>query len=251
MQTGTRVEDTLPSPGAPGMLRAVTRVLLPGLLLFLVLGPWACAEDKPGPAVVPPDDSSAPLDTTAEATAPAETSAPDAPSDPDARPPDNPPGASDVAGLWVDDANGVPVGLLVRRGSDDATASRAIYDFVTVYDPVSGLFFELTMTDAEVRYPPNTFFQGFSCDTPIGIGVGPCQECRSAWNLAFRHAGRWYKVRGGANFETRGPGSVLKGGIATECVAHGTANAKVFLVDPVESNAPPATFAAPLRFSAR
>src|SRR5262249_4204559 len=152
---------------------------------------------------------------------------------------DTRPGSSDVSGVWVDDANGVPVGLLVRRGSDDATANRAIYDFVTVYDPVSGLFFEVTMTDAIVRYPANTFFDGFSCDTPPGIGIGPCEECRSGWTLGFLHAGRWYKVRGGASPEVRGPGSVMKGGLSSECVAHGTSNAKVYLVDPVDVNAPP------------
>lgn len=221
------------------------------LVAFLTVA--ACSEGKPGPTEVSASDDSANVaDTPAEATTPtAETAQPSDAEDNVEVPPDNPPGAGDVSGVWVDDANGVPVGLLVRRGSDDSTASRAIYDFVTVYDPVSGLFFEVTMTDAEVRYPPNTFFEGFSCDTPLGIGRGPCEDCRSAWNLAFRHQGRWYKIRGGSTWETRGPGSVLKGGIATECVAHGTANAKVFLVDPVQTNAPPATFAAPLRFVAR
>jgi hypothetical protein len=237
-----------PVKPAPSQLRVATSLLA----TVFVFAAGACGDAKPGPTAVEPDDGDTPA-TPADDTAPVqETSAPDdADTRSDTPPPDNPPGAADVAGVWVDDANGVPVGLLIRRGSDDATASRAIYDFITVYDPVSGLFFELTMTDAEVRYPPNTFFDGFSCQTPIGIGNGPCQECRSAWNLAFRHQGKWYKLRGGATFETRGPGSVLKGGIATECVAHGTANAKVFVVDPLLTNAPPASFAAPLRIVAR
>jgi len=228
------------------MLRAMR--WLPVILLLSI----GCGDAKPGPAAVDADDSA----TTADGVP--DTRADDAPdatvadaTAPDTTAPDTRPGASDVSGIWVDDANGVPVGLLVRRGSDDPTASRAIYDFVTVFDPVSGLFFELTMTDGVVRYPANTFFDGFSCDIPIGIGVGTCSDCRSAWNLGFLHKGRWYKMRGGAAWETRGPGSVLKGGTATECVAHGTASAKVFVVDPVETNAPPLTFAAPLRFVAR
>ncbi len=97
----------------------------------------------------------------------------------------------------------------------------------------------------------NTFFQGGNCDIPVGIGVGTCAECRSAWGLGFSHAGRWYKVRGGSTAETRSPNGVLKGGIADTCVAHGTSSAKVFVVDPVELDAPPAMFAAPLRFVAR
>jgi hypothetical protein len=126
--------------------------------------------------------------------------------------------------------------------------SRAIYDFVTVYHPDSGLFFEVTMTDGVVRYPEH-LLQGFSCDVRRHRRRS-CQ-CRSAWGIGILHAGRWYKVRGGATWETRGPGSVLKGGIATECVAHGTASAKVFVVDPVEANPPPLSFAAPLRFVVR
>lgn len=235
------------------MLPRVTRTTL----LFLIssalgagLGFGACSDAKPGPALVDAGDTAPQADVQVDGTAEPDTTAtPDGTVDTTTA--DTRPGASDVSGIWVEDANGVGVGLLVRRGSDDATASRAIYDFVTVFEPVSGLFFEVTMTDAVVRYPPNTFFDGFSCDAPVGIGVGPCSECRSAWNLGFLHAGRWYKMRGGATFETRSPGSVLKGGISSECVAHGTASAKVFVVDRVELNAPPAGFAAPLRFVAR
>lgn len=229
------------------MLRAMR---WPLVLCFL----WfACGDAKPGPAAVDADDTLTPADAADGVEGDTTTGPHDALPDttPDTSPDATRPGTTDVSGLWVDDANGVPVGLLVRRGSDDATASRAIYDFVTVFDPVSGLFFELTMTDGQVRYPANTFFDGFSCETPIGIGVGPCTDCRSAWNLGFLHKGRWYKMRGGAAFETRGPGSVLKGGTATECVAHGTSNAKVFVVDALETNTPPTSFAAPLRFVAR
>ena len=217
---------------------------------------FACGDAKPGPAVVDPSDTTAHADgTSGDTSTPADatdTTVGDTAPPPDTRPPDTTPGAGeDASGIWVVDQNGADVGLLVRRGSDDATASRAIYDFVTVFHPRSGLFFEVTMTDGVVRYPANTFFEGFGCDVPVGIGVGPCQDCRSAWGLGFFHAGRWYRVRGGAAWETRGPGSVLKGGIATECVAHGTANAKVFVVDPVETDAPPLSFAPPLRFQAR
>lgn len=233
------------------MLRRVIRSTYLAAFAFVLA---ACSDDKPGPAVVDPSDTSAPSDARpVDGVAPGDTATPaDTVAPADTAAPDTRPGAgADVSGIWVVDNNGVDVGLLVRRGSDDATAGRAIYDFVTVFHPDSELFFEITMTDAVVRYPANTFFEGYSCDVPIGIGVGPCQECRSAWGLGILHAGRWYKVRGGAAWETRGPGSVLKGGIATECVAHGTANAKVFVVDPVTGAQPPASFAPPLRFSAR
>ncbi len=215
--------------------------------LFTFIALLACSDDKPGPAQVDAADTAqVPDGTTPDGTTPDGTSPNDVPTPNETRP-----GASDVSGIWLEDANGVDVGLLVRRGSDDATASRAIYDFVTVFEPVSGLFFEVTMTDGRVRYPQNTFFQGGQCDIPIGIGVGTCSDCRSAWGLGFLHAGKWYKVRGGTSAETRSPNGVLKGGIADTCVAHGTSSAKVFVVDAVELDAPPVSFAAPLRFVAR
>lgn len=228
------------------------------LLATLTLSLFACSEtNAPGPVLVDSADGSAedatPSDTAVSQDAtPGDINAGDTLAPGDSRAPDDvPAGTEDPAGLWLEDADGVPLGLLVRRGGDDVTAGRAIYDLVTVYHPASGLFVEVTMTDAVVRYPPNTFFQSGSCDVPVGIGVGPCETCKSAWGIGFLHGGKWYKVRGGAPFEVRGPGSVLKGGLATECVAHGTSNAKVFVVDPVTGTTPPLTLKAPLRFVAR
>jgi hypothetical protein len=220
---------------------------LASLAALALLGGLVACADKAGPAVVPPADvpTDAPLaDIPVDST----TDAP--PTPPDARP-DARPGTDSPSGLWVEDAAGVPVGLLVRRGSDDSIASRAIYDFVTVYHPASDLFFEVTMSDALVRLPPNTFFQGFACDTPVGIGIGACTDCKSAYSLGFLHGNRWWRLRGGVPFATMGPGSVMKGGTATECVGHGTANAKLFPVDQATGTTPPTSFAAPLRFVAR
>jgi len=217
------------------------------MTLFATLLLTACS-DKAEPALVYPHDGAdtpvAPSDSVVDSTLP-----PDAA--PDSTPSDLRPGTDSPSGLWVEDAAGVPVGLLVRRGSDDSVASRAIYDFVTVYHPASDLFFEVTMSDAIVRLPPNTFFRGFGCDTPVGIGIGSCSDCKSAYSLGFLHGNRWWRVRGGVPFATMGPGSVMKGGLAVECVAHGTANAKLFPVDQATGTTPPTAFAAPLRFVAR
>lgn len=223
-------------------MRAPLLTLLP-LLLFLLA---ACA-DKAAPIKVEPSDSG----DLAETDTPDLTTPSDQTSDQDTPPRDVPLGATPTGGLWVFDANGTPVGLLVRRGSDDVTSGRAIYDFVTVYHPDSDLFFEVTMSDGQVRLPPNTYFSGFGCDTPVGLGVGACTECRAAHSLGFLHGGRWWRLRAGASFAVMGPGSVMKGGLATECVAHGTANAKLFPVDPATGTTPPTSFAAPLRFALR
>lgn len=217
-------------------------------LTLLTLTLAACA-DKAAPIRVDPADLSD-LGDLGDLT---EADTPDLPTPPDqdGPPRDVPLGATPTGGLWVFAADGVPVGLLVRRGSDDVTSGRAIYDFVTVYHPDSDLFFEITMSDGQVRLPPNTYFAGFGCDTPVGLGVGACTECRAAHSLGFLHGGRWWRLRAGASFSVMGPGSVMKGGLATECVAHGTANAKLFPVDPATGTTPPTSFSAPLRFAVR
>jgi len=216
------------------------------LAVFAVLGQVACG-DKPAPAVVEPADDGA----TAAPDAPATTAdAPHADTPTDARR-DTQGADPAVGGIWVEDADGVSVGLLVRRGSDDQVADRAIYDIVTVFHPKSGLFFEITMSDAKVRYPQNTFFEGYDCGEPVGVAVGACTECRAGYGAAFLHVGGWYKLRGGTTFETMAPGSLYKGGLSTECIAHGTSNAKGFRVQRVIDDAPPLSFAAPLSFVAR
>ncbi|MFO0745195.1 MAG: hypothetical protein U1F43_05885 [Myxococcota bacterium] len=215
------------------------------LSLAAALALAACS-DKPGPAVVGPGDDTPSSDDTP--TTPIDSAQPtDAPSTHDSHGGGNP----DASGIWVQDANGVPVGLLVRRGSDDQIADRAIYDIVTVFNPTSGLFFEITMSDGIVRYPQNTFFRGFDCQDPIGIGIGSCVDCKSGYGAAFLHTGRWFKVKGGVPFETMAPDAVFKGGLNTDCIAHGTSNAKGFPVVQVIENAPPTTFAAPLEFIAK
>ncbi len=153
--------------------------------------------------------------------------------------------------LWVEDADGVTAGVLVRRGGDDAAAGRVIYDLVTVFHPDSGLFFDLTMADGVVRYPATTFFNGSGCGQPVGVTAGGCSECRSAFGLAFLHDGAWWRVEGGATSQQRANGSSRGPGVASPCVAHGSANTKVFPVEAVTGPAPPTTFAAPLRFSWR
>lgn len=219
------------------------------LALTLLLA--ACA-DKPGPAAVEPGDATATAtDASPTGTTTADTTSPTASADggtPDRPLPSGNPNAS---GIWVQDADGNPVGLLVRRGSDDQIASRTIYDIVTVFHPQSGLFFEITMSDAVVRYPQNTFFRGFDCQEPIGIGIGSCTDCKSGFGTAFLHNGKWYKVRGGVTWDTMGPDALFKGGMNADCIAHGTSNAKGYPVVQVETNAPPTSFTAPLEFIAK
>lgn len=154
-------------------------------------------------------------------------------------------------GLFVVDAVGVEAGLLVRRGSDDGTADRALYDFVTVFHPESGLFFDVTMSDGVVRYPGTTFFSGAVCGAPLGVGVGGCTGCRAGYGIGILHAGAWYVVEGGSTFELATAGSSRESGLSTDCVVHGTTSAKVFPVAAVTGPAPPTSFVPPLSFDWR
>lgn len=158
---------------------------------------------------------------------------------------------SAAAGVWVVDAEGVAAGVLFRRGSDDNIADRAYYDIVTVYHPGSGLFYELTLSDGRVRLPGDVFFTGSRCNTPVGLSVGGCQECRSAPGVGFLHEGQWYRAVPGVLYQQTPNGSVLGSGLAEECVAHGTSNSKAYPVEPVTGATPPTSFAPPLSFDWR
>jgi len=201
-------------------------------LAALLLIPGACGD--PTPAGVDPVEVGAADDTAVDAARPAETDT-------------QAPAAGTPGNLWVEDAGGQLAGVLFRRGNDDQVGGKAIYDLVTVYHPASGLFYDVTLSDAVVRYPTTTYFGGYNCDVPIGVAAGGCADCVSNYGTGLRHGGRWYRVRGGVTYEQMAPGSTRGAARTTECVAHGTTNAKGFPVDEVVANAPPATFAPPLK----
>ncbi|MFT7581697.1 MAG: hypothetical protein ACI9MR_003375 [Myxococcota bacterium] len=158
------------------------------------------------------------------------------------------PGVPTGGGLQIEDANGQFVGVLIRRGSDDNVANRAIYDLVTLYHPGSGLFFDVTMSDAVIRYPATTLFDRGGCDVPVGISSGGCRECRAGFGTGIFHAGRWWRVRGGELEQQISAGASIGGGLSTTCVAHGTNNARAFTVVEVAGEAPPTSLLPPLRY---
>ncbi len=154
-------------------------------------------------------------------------------------------------GLWVVDAEGVPVGALVRRGGDDSRTGRALYDLVTVYAPASGLFFDITMADGQVRYPATTYFRDSRCQEPVGVAAGACATCVAGYGVGLLHAGTWWRVVGGAPVGQVAMGSTRAPGISETCVAHGTSSAKGYPIEPAPPPTPPTAFTPPLRFSWR
>lgn len=161
------------------------------------------------------------------------------------------PAAGGEGGVWVVDAGGVAVGALVRRGGDDGRTGRALYDLVTVYEPSSGLFFDITMADGLVRYPAMTYFRDAHCQAPVGVAAGTCATCVAGFGIGLLHEGSWWRVVGGAPVGQIAMGSTRGPGISEACVAHGTASAKGYPIEPVEGPTPPTHFTPPLRFEWR
>ncbi|MCB9727818.1 MAG: hypothetical protein H6746_04930 [Deltaproteobacteria bacterium] len=222
--------------------------LLPALALA-ALSTLSCTGGERSPVTVPPadapgaDERAGPEDSTAlpEAT-PA-----------DGHPADRwQPGTGGTGGgLFVVDAQGTDLGLLIRRGSDDSVAGRTIYDTVTVFHPGSGLFFDITMTDATPLLPGTTFFTSSDCATPVGVSAGGCATCLAGHGIGFLHGGAWWRVVAGAAREAIANGSARGPTADAACVPHSSSNSPAFPVEPVSGPHPPTAFVPPLRFAYR
>ena len=212
-------------------LNATRCALLVGLFAASMVASSGCSDTSstPTPVVIPRGDSAA-VDSIDDAQSS---------------------GAAPTGAIWVEDAEGQPVGILFRRGSDDNVAHRAIYDLVTVFHPQSGLFFDVTMTDAVVRHPHTVFFKGFDCDVPVGLSSGGCSDCRAGYGIGIFHRGVWWRVQGGVTSSATNAGSTRSPGLATECVSHGTSNAKAFPLVQVSGDTPPTQLTPPLSLSWR
>jgi hypothetical protein len=205
-----------------------------------------CSPRSSPPARAPPSPSPS-RPPTRPAPRPTPPATPPHPATPRA-PTRGAPAPAAAGGLFLVDASGAEVGALVRRGSDDSTAGRAIYDTVTVFHPDSGVFFDITMTDATPLPPATTFFTGANCATPVGITAGGCPTCRAAHASAFLHDGAWWRVVSGAAREPIANGSTRAATAGAACVPHTSSNSPAFPVEPLPPPTPPTTFAAPLRF---
>ncbi|MEZ4267932.1 MAG: hypothetical protein R3F39_16280 [Myxococcota bacterium] len=219
-----------------------------GLCVGLTL--WAACGGG-GPVTVAPADAPAELSEAGaghDAARPVDLATPR-----DGRAPqDWNPGAGGVGGgIFVVDASGKDVGYLVRRGSDESTAGRSIYDTVTVFHPASGLFFDITMTEAIPLLPATGFFSGAGCATPVGISAGGCATCRAGHGLGFLHEGVWWRVVSGAAREQIANAATRPATADGSCVPHSSSNSPAFPVETVTGTTPPTSFAAPLRFQWR
>ena len=160
--------------------------------------------------------------------------------------------AGSGSAIWVLDAGDVPVGVLVRRGSDDSTTGDQVLDTVQVFNPSSGLFFDITMSDGVVRPPGILYFSDGNCSQPVGLAnTTGCGDCVSGYAQGVLAGGGWWRIRGGRKTVQKATVGSIRPSTGLDCTVHGAANTPVFEVERVTGVTPPTHFTPPLHFAWR
>lgn len=214
--------------------------------LVLALGTplWACSRtpaEQADPVAVADVQSGDPS-TSADAQT-AETSG-DA-----AAKPDTAAAAAAGGGLWVVDAKGEPVGVLVQRGHPSLSLGAGLdilRDGAVVFSPATGLFFGVQMSSGAV-INPRLGVADSTCAKPVVAGYYTEGNAISGQGYAFVFAGQWYRVQDYKPLELVTCGGTVADGVAGKCAPH-SGTCRGF---PVQAIAPglPLQFAAPLQFS--
>jgi hypothetical protein len=152
-------------------------------------------------------------------------------------------------GLWVVDANGAPVGILVQRGHPSLSLGAGLdilRDGAVVFSPATGLFFGVQMSSGAV-INPRLGVADSTCAKPVVAGYYTEGNAISGQGYAFVFAGQWYRVQDYKPLELVTCGGTVADGVAGKCAPH-SGTCRGF---PVQAIAPglPLQFAAPLQFS--
>lgn len=163
-------------------------------------------------------------------------------------------GATAGGGLWVVDADGQAVGVLVQRGhaslSGSGTGGSASVDILRdgamVYSPQTGLFFGLQMSTGKVL-APRLGVADTSCSAPVVAGYYTEGDAISGPPYAFVYNGSWYRIEPYQPLQLVTCGGTVADGIDGKCAQH-TGTCRGF---PVKSIKPglPLQFSAPLQIS--
>lgn len=159
------------------------------------------------------------------------------------------PSAPIVGGLWVVDAAGQPIGVLVQRGHAALSTGGqpdVMRDGAVVYSPKAGLFFGLQMSTGKV-ITPRLGVGDASCATPVVAGYYSDGDFTSGYGYAFVYNGGWYRVQDGQPLQLVACGGTVAEGVDPKCTQH-SGSCRGF---PVSSILPPlpSSFPAPLAFS--
>lgn len=152
-------------------------------------------------------------------------------------------------GLWVVDAKGEPVGVLVQRGHPSLSLGAGLdmlRDGAVVFSPATGLFFGVQMSSGAV-INPRLGVADSTCAKPVVAGYYTEGNAMSGQGYAFVFGGQWYRVQDYKPLELVTCGGTVADGVAGKCAPH-SGTCRGF---PVQAIAPglPLQFAAPLQFS--
>ena len=159
------------------------------------------------------------------------------------------PAAPVVGGLWVVDAAGQPIGVLVQRGHASLSMGGqpdVLRDGALVYSPKAGVFFGLQMSTGKV-ITPRLGVGDPSCTTPVVAGYYSDGDFTSGYGYAFVYNGAWYRVQDGQALQLVACGGTVAEGVDPKCTQH-SGSCRGF---PVSSFLPPlpVSFPGPLGFS--
>ena len=153
-------------------------------------------------------------------------------------------------GLWVIDAAGQPIGVLVGRGHPALSAAGTLdilRDGIVVYSPKAGVFFSVQMSSGKVIAPRI----GVTDTTCTGVAVAGydagTDEPISGPAYAFVYQNQWYRIEAYKPASLVSCGGTVADGVDGKCAPH-AGTCRGF---PVQTFAPslPTVFPAPLAFS--
>ena len=151
-------------------------------------------------------------------------------------------------GIWVVDASGGAVGVLVQRGhphQGQADSVDPLRDGVLVYSPEADIFFGVEMVSGKILVPRLGVADG-ACDIPLVAGYYTAGEDVAGMRYGFAWRGLWYRVSDGAPLKLVSCAGVTKQGAEPQCVLH-SGSCRGFPVSKV-SVPLPQSYAAPLKF---
>jgi len=222
------------------------------LILLAVLGCAAgagCSRRAPAAGVEPIALDASAAGPDASLSGAGDAAAIDAPDAKNAQDTGNTTAAPVGGGLWVVDAAGQPIGVLVQRGHA-ALATGGLPDVLrdgaVVYSPKAGVFFGLQMSTGKV-ITPRLGVADASCATPIVAGYYADGNFTSGYGYAFVYNGAWYRIADGQPLQLVACGGTVAEGVDPKCAQH-SGSCRGFGVQPFLPPLP-VSFPAPLAFA--
>lgn len=161
------------------------------------------------------------------------------------------PGGTTTGGLWVVDALGAPVGVLVQRGHPAIAGTGSsqvdlLRDGALVYAPKAGVFFGVQMSTGKVL-APRLGLSDASCSEPVVAGYYTDDTFVSGKGYAFVFAKKWWRIKDYAQLAFVACGGTVQDGADGVCQVH-SGSCRGFPVQKMEATLP-VQFAGPLGFA--